>query len=216
MNIKDIAILVTICTIVSAGGIGGIVIAVIKFSANIIADRLSKQYENKLERTLEKYKTELSKKEYVSKTRFDAEFSIYKELSEKNISMVFAVNDGTKIVQGECYSDEEIESKLLQLQNIIDDAKLTNTRHAPFINEEIFREFCSLQERSQNVLILLKMWNMNRRGEHYVIVNGSEKYHEQLEVQYAVIDKQKELVENSEELLNKLRDYLSNLDVVGE
>jgi len=214
MDIKDVAILIVISSIISAGGIGGIVIATIKFSSNIIADRLSKKYENELERALVRYKTELNKKEYVSRTRFDAEFSIYNELSEKNISMVFAVNDATKIVQGEQYSDEEIDLKLSQLQNIIDDSKLTNTRYAPFINEQIFREFCSLQEKSQEILILIKMWIMNKRGEHYIVINGSEKYHEQPEVQYAIIDKQKELKGNSEKLLNKLREYLSNLDVV--
>jgi len=216
MSVKEIASIVVISSIISAGGIGGIVIAVIKFSASIIANRLSKKYENDLERALERYKTELVKKEYVSRTRFDAEFSIYKELSEKNISMVFALNDATKIVQGERLSDEEIHAKLSQIQKIIDVAKLTNTRYAPFINKEIFQAFCSLQEKSKDILTLLQMWNMNRRGEHYVIVNGSEKYHEQFEAQYAVIDKQKELVEYSEELLNKLRDYLSNLDVIGE
>lgn len=214
MDIKGVAILIVISSIISAGGIGGIVIATIKFSSNIIADRLSKKYENELERALVRYKTELNKKEYVSRTRFDAEFSIYNELSEKNISMVFAVNDATKIVQGEQYSDEEIDLKLSQLQNIIDDSKLTNTRYAPFINEQIFREFCSLQEKSQEILILIKMWIMNKRGEHYIVINGSEKYHEQPEVQYAIIDKQKELKGNSEKLLNKLREYLSNLDVV--
>ena len=214
MDIKDVAILIVISSIISAGGIGGIVIATIKFSSNIIADRLSKKYENELERALVRYKTELNKKEYVSRTRFDAEFSIYNELSEKNISMVFAVNDATKIVQGEQYSDEEIDLKLSQLQNIIDDSKLTNIRYAPFINEQTFREFCSLQEKSQEILILIKMWIMNKRGEHYIVINGSEKYHEQPEVQYAIIDKQKELKGNSEKLLNKLREYLSNLDVV--
>lgn len=81
MDVKNITILVVIASIISAGGIGGIVVAVIKFSSSIIADRLSKKYESKLETALEKQKAELSKKEYVSKTRFDTEFSIYRELT---------------------------------------------------------------------------------------------------------------------------------------
>ncbi len=78
--------------IVSAGGVGGITIAIIKFSANTIADKLSAKYENKLEKALEKYKTELGKKEYVSKTRFDAEFGIYRELSATFCTMVKDIN----------------------------------------------------------------------------------------------------------------------------
>lgn len=87
MDIAQIGSIVAAC-IVSAGGIGGITIAVIKFSSSFIAERLSANYENKLERALEKYRTELSKKEYVSKTRFDAEFGIYRELSATFCAMV--------------------------------------------------------------------------------------------------------------------------------
>lgn len=55
---------IALAAIISAGGIGGIIIGVIHFSANQIADRLSKKYEAKLSQELEKYKSELSKKEY--------------------------------------------------------------------------------------------------------------------------------------------------------
>ena len=76
-----------ICSIVlwvigGLGGIGAVFTAVIKFSSNIIAERLAKKYEIKLQKEMEKYKIELSKKDYVSKTRFDAEFKIYRDLSK--------------------------------------------------------------------------------------------------------------------------------------
>lgn len=213
MNIKNIVILVSVASIISAGGIGGIVIAVIKFLSNYIADNLAKKYENKLERALEKYKSELSKKEYVSKTRFDAEFSIYKELSEKNISMVFEAGEAAKIVQGISYTDDEISSIILRFQNIIDDARLTNTRYAPFINEGIFKDFCLLVEKTNEILSLLNIWNMNRNGKHFSLVNDSEDYHDQSVVQLAIVNKQKEIMTDSNNLLSTLREYLSNLDV---
>ena len=93
MDLFQVLSIATAC-IVSAGGVGGIAIAVIKFSSNIIAERISAKYENKLEQALEKYKTELSKKEYVSQVKFDAEFEIYRTLSKefstavKNISLM--------------------------------------------------------------------------------------------------------------------------------
>ena len=93
MDFSQIASIATAC-IVSAGGVGGVAMAVVKFTSNIIADKISAKYENKLEQALEKYKTELSKKEYVSQVRFDAEFEIYRTLSKefstavKNISLM--------------------------------------------------------------------------------------------------------------------------------
>lgn len=47
MALNEIGQIAAAC-IISAGGIGGIVLAVIKFSANTIADSLSKKYELRL------------------------------------------------------------------------------------------------------------------------------------------------------------------------
>lgn len=80
MSWADVGQIAT-AAIISAGGIGAIIVAVICFSTNWIADRLAKKFEAKLAQEMEKYKIELSKKEYVSKTRFDTEFKIYRDLS---------------------------------------------------------------------------------------------------------------------------------------
>lgn len=77
MTWKDIILAV----IASAGGIGGIIFLTIKFSANIIAERLEKKYTLKIDKELEKYKLSLESKIYISKTKFDTEFGIYRELS---------------------------------------------------------------------------------------------------------------------------------------
>ena len=44
----NIILQIAIAVVISAGGISGILLAVIKFSSNIIADKLSKKYELKL------------------------------------------------------------------------------------------------------------------------------------------------------------------------
>ncbi len=72
---------IAISCITAVGGIGAVFVGVIKWTSNIIADKLSQKYQLQLDKEKEKYKCELSKKEYVSKTRFDTEFSIYGELT---------------------------------------------------------------------------------------------------------------------------------------
>ena len=54
MTIDQLGSIVAAC-IVSAGGIGGIVIAVVKFSSDMIASRLSAKYESKLQKEMEKF-----------------------------------------------------------------------------------------------------------------------------------------------------------------
>ena len=87
MSWNDIWKIVLAC-IASVGGIGGLITACVKFCSGIIADRLSKNYQMHLNAEIERIKTELSKKEYVSKTRFDTEFSIYRDLSTAFFKMV--------------------------------------------------------------------------------------------------------------------------------
>ncbi len=91
MNWGKIAEIALTC-IASVGGVGAIIIAVVKFSSSIMADRLSKKYQLQLDKEIEKFKAELNKKEYVSKTRFDAEFSIYRELTSAFSRMVTNVS----------------------------------------------------------------------------------------------------------------------------
>ena len=67
--------------VASVGGIGAVIVAAVKFSVNIIAKRLVEKYTLKMNKELEKYRGGLDNKIYISKTKFDTEFSIYRELS---------------------------------------------------------------------------------------------------------------------------------------
>lgn len=70
------------------GGFGVIFTAVVKFSSNIIAERLQEKYSLKLNKELEAYKSSLESRIYISKTKFDAEFEIYRSLSKAFFEMV--------------------------------------------------------------------------------------------------------------------------------
>lgn len=73
---------IVLCAIGSAGGIGAIIVCTVKWSANRIADRLSKKYELKLQKEMELYKAGVENKIYISKTKFDTEFELYRRLSK--------------------------------------------------------------------------------------------------------------------------------------
>ena len=66
MSIGEIGQIVSAC-IISAGGVGGIILAVVKFSCNSIAERLSKKYELKLSKEMERYKAGIENKVYIAK-----------------------------------------------------------------------------------------------------------------------------------------------------
>ena len=70
MNGIDILQIAT-ATIISAGGIGAIIIAAVQFTSNIIADKISKKYELKLNESLESYKSNIAREIWFPLSRLD-------------------------------------------------------------------------------------------------------------------------------------------------
>ena len=68
---------IVLAIIASIGGAGIIILGVVKFTSDMIAERLSKRYEIKLNKKLEAFKAGINKKTYISRARFDTEFQIY-------------------------------------------------------------------------------------------------------------------------------------------
>ena len=140
---------IALAAIVSAGGIGGIIICVVRFSVNQIVERMNKKFEASLNKELEKYKTELSKKEYVSKTRFDTEFSIYRDLSKAFFNMVRDINSLIPAGLSKRPADEEVYKKYQEecweaSSKSLKTAQETLVQNAPFIPEELYNKHLEL------------------------------------------------------------------------
>ena len=215
MVLAQIGAIAAAC-VVSAGGIGAIAIAIIKYSSNFIADRLSSIYAYKLERTLERYKTELSKKEFVSKTRFDTEFRMYQELSGKNLSMVYCAGESVIITRGAPYSSKEVDQFIEKYCSQLNDAEITNKRYAPFIAKEIYEKYLSLEKKASEIFRLLKSWKQYQTEDGFSVTINKAIYYNQAEITQAISDKQKILSDDSDALLHDLREYLSKLDVLED
>ena len=209
MNFSQIASIATAC-IVSAGGVGGIAIAVIKLSSNIIAERISAKYENKLEQTLEKYKTELSKKEYVSQVRFDAEFEIYRTLSKefstavKNISLM--IPDGFASIPADKEKRKEYENKTyVEANNAVVVAQDVLYANGAFITEELYNKYDEILKLCGHQLnAFQRRFNVNYFASQEKKETFTEKEHERTRT----------IKEKWLELNNCVREYISKLEVI--
>ena len=139
-----------IAIIGSIGGAGAIICAVVKFSSDRIAERLSAKYQLKLNKELEQYKSLLSKKNYVSKTRFDTEFAVCKELMQACNNMINAVYYLFPLKEYEShYSDEQIKTQVYdqKYEKAIDASNKCKdllASYAPFIAKELENEMKEL------------------------------------------------------------------------
>lgn len=211
MEWSQIAELLLAC-LTGVGGVGIVFVGITKWTTDIIAERLSKKYQLQLNKEIEKYKTELNKKEYVSKARFDAEFQMYQNLSEKNITMIYCAGEAVMISRGMLENEAEIDIFIERFCNSINDAGITNKKYAPFISEQIYDKYLSLERNTTEIFLLLKAWKQYRQKGSFNVIIYDSTYHNINEVIQAMKNKQEVLSDDSDKMLIELRKYLSKLE----
>lgn len=194
----------------SVGGIGAVIVFIVKMCSNIIADKLSKKYELKLNKELEKYKSKLENKNYISKTRFDTEFSIYRTLSVaffdmvKNISVM--IPEGYTQVPADPKVKKEYDKEVYNLAlTAVVKAQDTLIGNAPFISEDMYNEYSAILKLCNLQLeVFSNRWN--------VLYLASQEEKEKLDLED--YKRTGTINESMKELNNKVRKYISTLDVI--
>ena len=193
--------------IFSFGGAGAIILAVVRLCSEKIADNLSKKYELKLNKELEKYKSNIENKTYMSKTKFDAEFLMYKDLSQtfsaltKECYQLFPVysRDG----RDDYKKYKNIYDKCIDVTVLAQD-KLNS--YAPFIDEDIYKKFNNIESMCKKQINTFVDFRLHQDADRYVKIANKE-YHEA----YFYTD---QIMSEYNNLIDDLRQYLKTIDVI--
>lgn len=196
--------------IVSVGGIGVIITAVVYFSSNFIAERLQKKYELEINEKFEKYKADVDNKKYVTKTKFDAEFELYKNLSKSFFDLVKSINalipQGLVSVPADTGKRKELDEKHYDTAcTALIEAQDQLNSNAAFIPEKFYNAYDEIRQ-----LCNMQLSDFEERWNVGAFVPQEQKIslpHEAYIRTGAINDKFKQL--NSE-----LREYLNKLDVI--
>lgn len=203
---------ITLPMIASFGGIGAIIVAIVKISGDILAKSLAKRYEHQLALDREQYKKQLEKKNYISKVKFDSEFAIYREMSEATMNMVFKSGELFKRIDElpEDASDQKkvFYKRFFDATKTYNDANRCLMRNAPFIPEDIFKQFSSLRDKCFLQLINYKTF--------YLDSDWKENRRELRDEFRKAIDRTKIISDELNILMDHLRTYLETLDVFNE
>ena len=195
--------------ITELGGIGVVFSAVVVFSSNMIADKLRKKYQLKLDEELEKVRGGVSNKVYISKTKFDAEFLMYQKLSESFTECVKCISilipRGLNYVPADTGKKEQLErDNFDRAVNSYDKAKTELSKSAPFITKELCNDYeeifnlCYIQ-----IMDFQERWNVSDlRSKDEKESLSTENYKRTIEIN-----------EKYESITEKIREYLSTIDV---
>lgn len=200
---------IILCAVGSAGGVGAIIVCSVKFAANIIANRLSQKYEAKTQKEIEKYKSGLDNKIYISKAKFDAEFELYRSLSKSFFAMI---KDTTRMIPAG-YANYPVDPKdREEYENGLYDKALASTVNAqdvlnsniPFISKDLYKQYEDLVQLCRIQLsVFEERWNL-----------GSDlSVEERKRFSPDDFKRSRQIKEDFYTLNNNLREYLKRLDV---
>lgn len=191
----------------AVGGLSGLILIVIRFSSNMIAERLSKKYELKLSKELEKYKSNLENKTYISKTKFEAEFQLYRDLSKACTNMVKETSQlfptFTKDGRDDYDTYKGFHDKAVDAIIIAQDELGAS---APFISEKVFNGFSEIEKLCKTQLSDFQDFRLRPDAKDYQI-ECKDAYKE-------TYPRTREIAEKHRALMCSLRTYLSQLDVI--
>lgn len=205
---------VAFAIIASIGGAGVIILGVVKFASDIIAERLSKKYEIKMNKELEAFKAGIDKKTYISRARFDTEFQIYRELSERVLSMIECTYWLFPSGFDKLPSDKEEEKKIYierykKAGEAISLAQKSIRANAPFIPSDFYTKFEELSQLcSQQYNMFTWCGALRPRPEVFSKAKS--------DAEDDCWKRTDEIWEKRIELTAQLRDYLEKLDVLED
>lgn len=196
--------------VLSLGGGAAIALFIFHFMADRLAERLKGKYQLELDKKFESYKANLDNKKYVTKTKFDAEFDLYRKLSKAYFEMVKCIN--VMIPQGlsTVPANEELRKKVDEdhytaAQKAVVTAQDELNSNAAFIPETFYNQYEAIRQ-----LCILQLDEFQERWNVGSLVPQKEK--EKILVE--AYKRTGEINEKFKELNCELRKYLSELDVI--
>lgn len=193
VGVLDVIMEIALACVVSAGGVGGIIIAVVKLSVASIEKRFERKYTEKFAI----FQSDIDKKKYISQVRFDAEFEIYKQLSRKYGELVLQIivkaSNMDKCKLGDIQNEEIGKINYLAYQAV---SELYSS--APFIQEDIYNDFLNIYEMSRKLLV---QWSEEQRYSADETINN--------------VCEANEIYQKYNSTIVKVREYTSKLEGIS-
>ena len=191
--VLDIIMEVALACVISAGGIGGIIIAVVKLSVASIEKRFERKYTEKFA----VFKSDIDKKQYISQVRFDAEFEIYKQLSRKYGELVLQIM--VKASNIDKYKLDDMQDKEMgEINYLAYQAVSELYSSAPFIQEDIYNDFLNIYEMSRKLLV---QWGEEQKSSRNETKND--------------VCEANEIYQKYNDTIVKVREYTSKLEGIS-
>ncbi len=204
------------------GGTSGLILLIVKWAVGLITEKIQKDYDLKLkekfktykaeiDKELEKHKSALGNKNYVTQRKFDVEFEMYQTLANSfyrlvkeavtliptGYSLQPADKEIKKAVDEETYND---------LSKAINESQDLLFRYAPFIRKDVYEGYRGvLNMCQQHKFAYANRWNvgdLRKQEEKERFSIDAYKRSDEISVQYEAVNQ-------------TIREYLQSLEILN-
>lgn len=201
---------IILCAVGSAGGVGAIIVCMVKFASDMIANRLSQKYEAKLQKDLEFHRAAVDGKIHITKTQYDAEFGIYRTLSKSFFEMVVvlhsAFSSDYRFAQRIAAKDAKIaRDAFITVATKMQNAQDTLYENAAFIQKSLYKKYEEILQEAATVFWEYKEKVCSENMQEIV------QYSDWLDEMHERVNKIQNMLIN---LNDDLRIYLQSLTIV--
>lgn len=209
---ETLKLVLEICAsiIASLGGATVIILAIVKLTSNVIAEKLEKKYQLKLDKELENHKSNLENKVYLTKTTFDLQIKTFQDLQLSYWSVVEQSN--ALITPGLCTKledkteQEKIDNETYRkLESNIQSAQAILFSSSGFIPEDFYNLYLEIQKMGvKQCHAFSKRWNKSYFGTEEQKKSFSDEDYK----------RSTEMSDKLNEINIRLRVYISNLIII--
>lgn len=190
----------------SIGGAGFIIFCIVKFAVNRIADQLTIQYKNELDKEILKIKANLENDSHSYQAKFDKEFNLYGKLVNSFFEMVKVVYwlfpSGLDFPPTEEDKKKAFyEKRHNDAYESLKEAQMNLASNSIFIPDDIYKRF-------DNILTLCRyQYNLFSSCNPLVNVNGVNAI---LKTQVECFSRTDQIQNEYDSLVKYLREYIAN------
>ena len=196
--------------VLSLGGGAAVALFIFHFMADRLAERLKGKYQLELDKKFETYKANIENKKYVTKTKFDAEFDLYRRLSRAYFEMIKYISVMIPRGYATVPADEETRKKgdeehydAARKAVVVAQDELNG--NAAFIPETFFDRYDEIRR-----LCIMQLDEFEERWNVGTLVPQRERE----KISREAYKRTGEINEKFKELNGELRKYLDELDVI--
>ena len=184
MNWDDVFKIIMVA-VGSVGGIGAVIVLLVQYTSNIIADRLAKKYEANLQKEIEQYKSTLENKNHISKNRYDMEFEIFRLLTKNFFELIVILNtifspDYRNLLPLDREGMEALYEHFGRAAHKAQAAQDCLYENGAFIPKEIYKEYEAILELATATFWSYKEGFLDNSSETVLSVEWLDKKHQDI------------------------------------